>query len=781
MQRAIETLSLSVLITVAVLRPLVGESYDSAPSLFTEALGTLRDPPPLRTLVFDLLILGSVAGWLLARAVGPFRRYRRTGLEWGAMIVALAAVVSCVFAGNKRLAMNATIDWLCYPLLTIALVQLLRRPWQRHLLLAAVLATACVQAFQCAEQYFFDFDRNWEHYQSIKEELWSNQGVELDSAKVESFERRMQAREASGSMPHSNVAGSYLVLCGLAAIGLAIARWRRPNAGLGWLLKFGCALATGALLGAVVLTWSLGAIIAGVVAIILWIVVAGLGRWIEPHRARAFVVGWVCVAAAGVGVMGYGLYRNALPSWSLTFRWQYWRASSELIADHGLTGVGRENYGRHYLRYKLIESPEEVANPHNLFVQAAADWGALGLIGVVVMLVGASRVVCLSPAMRDERLAAPRGSPRGDSTSPDARPSSGDAPTGTGDASSPGVMLRWGVTVLILLTAGRLALIWTDDPKFFFYAYYISMTTAICWLIGFAVFGLGWGSTEEEADQPSRLVSTGIAFGLFAFVLHDMINFATFVPATATTVFALLAVCIAQRSVSESAAVARTGVGRWLPLGLAIGGIVLVVGTAAVPVARAGHHLDRARDAGRQLVPAPVTAQMANADYDRAVEADPLDPTPCVEKARWLMALSAIPNLRDEAYRLAADSLAQGADRDPFSAKLPRMQMQLYLQKALSSGKPKDYLAAIDAGQRALELYPRDPNGLAMLGDVQLEAGEATGSAQLLRDAIASYERALRLDDQRLAWEELNRLREKDKLAIQSNIQRAADLLSGQE
>jgi len=779
-QRAIETLSLLALITVAALRPLVRETYDSAPSLFTEALRTVRDPSPLRTVVFDLLILGGVAGLLLARAIGASRRYRRTGLEWGAILVALAAVVSCVFAGNKRLALNGAVDWLCCPLLTIALVQLLHRPWQRRLALAAVLATACAQAFQCYEQHLVGFDETWAHYQSIKEETWSRQGVELDSARVDAFERRLRAREASGSMPHSNVAGSYLVLCGLAAVGLTIARWRRPTAGFDRLLKAGCALMTTGLLGAVVLTWSLGAIIAGVVAVILWIVVAGLGRWIKPHRATAFIVGWVCVATVGVGVVGYGLYRHALPSWSLTFRWQYWRASSKLIADHALTGVGRENYDRHYLRYKLIEAPEEVANPHNLFVQAAADWGALGLVGVVVMLVGASRVVCLTPVMRDENLAAPRGSPRGDSTARDARPADGDAHAAARDGPGAGFMLRWGVTVLILLTAGRVALIWTDDPRFFFHAYYLSMTTALCWLVGFAVFGLGWESVDEGSDRPSRSLSAGVAFGLFAFVLHDMINFAAFVPATATTVFTLLAVCVAQRSGRESRAVERTGVARWLPFGLAIGGIAIVVGAAAVPVARAGYHLGRAREMGRQIVPAAVTAQIANAEYDRAVEADPLDPTPCVEKARWLMALSQIPNLRDEAYRLAAEALAKGADRDPFSAKLPRMQMQLYLQRALSSGRSEDYVAAIDAGLRALQLYPRDPTGLAMLGDVQLVAGEATGSRQLLRDAVASYDRALRLDDQRLVWEELHRLREKDRAAIQSKRQRAEDLLSSQ-
>ena len=89
-------------------------------------------------------------------------------------------------------------------------------------------------------------------------------------------------------------------------------------------------------------------------------------------------------------MIGHGLTWGHLPTASLDFRWQYWRASAPLIADHPLTGVGRENFGRHYLAYKSIDSPEEIRNPHNLFVEATAEWGALGGAGLLALLLAGS-------------------------------------------------------------------------------------------------------------------------------------------------------------------------------------------------------------------------------------------------------------------------------------------------------------------------------------------------------------------------------------------------------
>ncbi|MGB2986492.1 MAG: O-antigen ligase family protein [Phycisphaerae bacterium] len=798
MQRLIETLSLFILIGVAILRPLVGESYDSSGTPFTQALGAVGDPSPLRTLVFDLLILLAACGWLLARCSTGWRpvphwgrlshlsfdrlesrshswAYRWTGLEWGAGLVAIAAIISCFFAGNKRLAINATIDWLCLPVLAIALVQLMYQPWHRRLLLAAVLASACVQAAQCVEQHFVGFDETWEHYQSIKDEFWASQGVDLDSAKVEMFERRIQAREATGFLPHSNITGSYLVLCGMAAIAIVIATWRRclltdwkvsPTGckdgseprleartearAINRLVKTGSMLAAALILTAAILTKSVGALTAGVAGIALWLVSHLFRPWINARRTKLVVIGWVCAAAGLLAVVGHGLRHDSLPGWSLTFRWHYWRASAELIADHAGTGVGRENFGRHYLRYKPIESPEEVANPHSLFVQAAADWGLLGFVGIMAMMVGASLVIAKPPT---------------------ARP----PPVGSSDATpNRWTIIAWMVALTLVVILCRLPLLGTNDPNFLYYA---TVTTGLWWVLGFICFAFDGVQRTSQAGTSARLVGTGVVIGLFTFLLHDMINFAMFVPGTATTLFAFLAFCIAEQTAEKHPTRTYTAMQRWLPVGVLTAALIAVIFLGILPVARSAYYLRLARQTGQYVAPVPLTAQVANHYFQRAATLDPLDPTPYVERAEWLMYASTIPELRDDAFRLAGESLALAAHRDPFSLRLRRMKMQLYQAKASATEKTEDYLAAIEAAREALKLYPLDPRGLVALADCQLEAGEATRSIKLLHEAIENYERALKLDDARPAWGKLPGFRPKERQAIELKIHRAQRLL----
>src|SRR5690606_36722286 len=65
---------------------------------------------------------------------------------------------------------------------------------------------------------------------------------------------------------------------------------------------------------------------------------------------------------------------------SLTFRWEYWRGASGVVAERPVVGVGLENFGTHYRRARLPEAPEEVADPHNLLVKLAAELGVIGLL-----------------------------------------------------------------------------------------------------------------------------------------------------------------------------------------------------------------------------------------------------------------------------------------------------------------------------------------------------------------------------------------------------------------
>lgn len=749
-QRTIESFSLFVLIGLVALRPLIGESYDPAGNTLTEALGVVSDPKPLTTLVFDALILGAACGWLVTRALGSPLRYRRTGLEWGAALVAVAAIVSCFFAGNKRLAINATIDWLCLPLLAIALVQLCRERWQRRLLLAAILASACVQAAQCLGQYL-SFNETWAHYQSIKADFWARQGVELDSSKVELFEQRMRAREATGFFPHSNVAGSYLVLCFFAGLGFIAWTWRSLKERGNILSGFLCTIGTMLMLVGIVLTKSLGALLSAMAGLALWIVARRYTSWIDAHRARTWMIAWLCVAAGTGAVIGYGLYRGSLPGWSLTFRWQYWQASSKLIADHWTTGVGRENFGRHYLGYKSIESPEEVANPHNFFVQAAADWGLIGLVGILVMALHASyRLVTLPPAR---------------------------SPPVEGSSSSK--TLVWTVALLFVVTLGRLPLLGTLEPNFL---YYSTVTTGVIWLTGFIVF---MGTMGARAEALGSDTGKAVAVGLLAFLVHDMINFAMFIPGSATTFFAMLGYCLAERSdepVEPEFNVAASFTRKWLPAGAGFGALVFVVWIGVYPVSRASSWLLAAKKFSNEPLTTAIQGHSASLCFDSASASDPYDSTPETARVRWLIGLAGTQTGEKSIFqRKAFEALTAAMRRDPFNASIPRMRSNLYLNLAQSTGNDDDYLSAVEDARRALELYPLDPAGMVMLADVQAAAGEATKSEVLLREALTDYDQAIQLDDRRLSWETLHRMREREKEEILAKMRRLRELLGERE
>ncbi|MBU0719001.1 MAG: O-antigen ligase family protein, partial [Planctomycetes bacterium] len=587
--------------------------------------------------------------------------------------------------------------------------------------------------------------------EEIKEDFWAGRGIDLDSPEVELFERRIRAEEASGFMPHSNIAGSYLVLCGFVAFGIAITKWRRSCDGVSMAGAVATSLGTIAILYSVFLTKSLGALLAGGAGILLWLVVYLARHWINANRSKALIIGWACAVAALGSVVGYGLKYDRLPHMSLTFRWQYWTTSAALIADHPFTGVGRENFGQRYLQYKPIDYPEEVDNPHNFFVQSAADWGLLGLVGVLVCLVGTTN-----------RLTRPRIPARSTEANTEGAPSS---------------IIACGVVLLAVLTVARLPLLGADDVNFL---YSNSVICAIAWAFGFGAFTVAQRSSDKAASDSSN-IATAISIGLFVFLLHEMINFALFVPGSATTCFALLAVGIAYRSPVASIPRAPGHRLSWLALTAGVVLTIAVVLLAVRPVASASCSLARARQAAHNLAAGPVSAQPADAYFLDAIAADPLDPTPGVERAKWLLALTSTPTLRDDAFDAAVASLHIAIARDPFAIRLRRQLMQVFQAKAAYTRNAEDYLAAVDAANKALTLYPTDPDSMVSLADRQLEAGHAVPSDDLLRAALQTYQRALDLDASRPDWEHFRGFTDRQEKAIRAEIQQIQQRLKHAE
>ncbi len=784
MAPVLESIALFVLLVVVGLRPLIAETYDTVGSLVTCPGAELLEPLPIRTLVVDCLILAGFVLWLAARAIRSHVKYRRTGLEWGFLLVAIAAVVSCVFAGNKRLAVNATVDWLAMPVLAITLTQLVRRAWQVRLTLCVVLASAVANAGQCLEQKLFSFEETRRLYFEHRQEIWERQGVSLDSPQVEAYERRLEAREASGYTWHSNVAGAYLVLTAIAGLGLAIGKWygsagsakagalaqsdapvgrqRRPDRAelpggpaappVDRLFRKAFAVTTGVLaLGVLAVsgtTGSLGAFSAAAIVAVLGIAFALSKRWIQRHRRLVFGLGWSCVLGALAAVVTHGVVRGTLPGASLSFRWQYWTASARMIADHPLTGVGMENFGRHYVRYKPIESPEEVKNPHNFLVSAAADWGLPGLAGVMAMLVGGSWVLT-RPAQFDDRPPRLLGDPS-EQVMPAGRP------------------VAWGLLLILGIFGPRLFLLGTSEVPYLLYNTEIAL---LLWAPAILVTALETNDFVRFRDEPLPRLPLLLNCALLAFLISDLVNFSLLVPSTMTTFFALVGLAAAVRApivprTTSSAAV------RWTPAVAGVVGVAAVGGFVVRPVLRANGLLVEARQSLPMIPSLDLIQQPIYQTYARAEEADSLDPTASMEAARVAAIYAEMAGGRELALTDAAAKIETALQRDPLSLRLWRDLVRVRMAQAEDTADPAMYARAVTAARRIVELYPASPDDFERLGDVYASIPDEPESPCLdaHERAIEAYERALALDDARPQWEVVQRFSPRRREGIHEKL-----------
>jgi O-Antigen ligase len=715
----LDAAALLIVLVVVGLRPLISESYDTAQLTLVAALPDVESIGPLRTLVLDGLILVAGLLWAVGRLVETDRRYRRCGLGFGLLMLGVAAAVSCAYAGQKRLAFVGAVDWMCCALVAVLLAQLLRRAWQVRLALCVVLASAGATAVECFDQVFNTYPSTEALYAEEREAIWERQGVPLDSPQVAMYENRMYAREAIGFFTHSNVAGAYLVMCGFAAAGLAIA------GRAGGARKVAAAVAALGCLGAGVLTNSRGALAAGALASVLWAVHAFLNRKGRLRGNRLLLWGWGAFVLVAAAVIGHGLYHDSLPGRSLEFRWRYWTASVEMAADHPVTGVGSGNFGRHYLQYKDVRSSEEVKNPHNLFVGALSDWGVLGLLGMLTLLVGASRA-----ALRPSREIIPNRDSH--------------------------LFIGGAVPIVIAIFAIRLRLLGSDDSN------YLYVATAIPLFAWAGTFALVYaGSRVISFDVLAR----GIGFGLLAFLASDMVNFASFEPGTATTAFALFGILISIRG--EEVGV---GVGRSIAaLGATIAAAIAVLLLGIIPVEKASVLLARAR---RSSDPAAALAA-----YHDAIEADGWDSTAAYESARLQRALAGDGSEAIASLRAAVEDVNEAIRRDPVHLKLYREKMRCELILSKLAGMPGDRATAVQTARKMVELYPTSPTTHLELAECLEVRGRVESNAQALEEALREYDRALAIDDGRPAWETVRRMNERRRDAVQSRIEAVTEAL----
>jgi uncharacterized protein (TIGR03382 family) len=107
-----------------------------------------------------------------------------------------------------------------------------------------------------------------------------------------------------------------------------------------------------------------------------------LGRRIDARILLA--IGLVAIGGVIGGIVSGALDVEVLSEApkSVLYRLQYWQATSQMIRDHAVLGVGPGNFQEYYKHYQLPEASENIADPHNFVLEI---WSSAGTPAVFVL------------------------------------------------------------------------------------------------------------------------------------------------------------------------------------------------------------------------------------------------------------------------------------------------------------------------------------------------------------------------------------------------------------
>jgi O-antigen ligase len=693
-------------------------------------------------LVFWMMPILLVASWVAeGRATMP-----QPWLAIPAGLFLAGCIVSTALAADKASAMVRAAELSGLWVGAFALVQALRTDAERRFLVAALVAAALVAGLTAVYQAAYAMPETWKYFQAHRVEVLAQHGIEAGGWGEQMFVGRFFGG-VQATLGHPNVLASFLTLGLFAALGLVREKW--SEAGSRGARALAVAVGGAAIVCAVgiVLAQARAAMVAGLIGI-YWLAVHW---WVSRSRwRRALYVLPLALGAAALGAAVWADHPAATSALaSLEVRLDYWRATWEILRRHAMAGVGLENFGLHYLEFKLPTAPEEVGDPHNILLSTLSDLGAAGLAALIVIWVIAIRAWLFSRAGL---------SPRGEACAGSGGPAMPPVGTRDGGAAGESLVGLLGPTLVVAVPGVVLFSIMGNAQDW---------TSVVCFgTIGAAaaaVMTVAMG--VAAAEEPSRLRASGRPFrslrgacvvALLAFALQEMIGTAVLEPPTAWAMLVLLGVTLGPGNVARirrgsggespqlgEARPDETGHGTpGIPLGAAkkfllmAGAMVvafLYISRLILPV---GHEEFMIGMAARSLEPAEQDQALRS-----AAAANPLAWEPAMMRARlWQDEANLV---RDPRSGMALEQ-AREAYGDAL-ARQPRL-WRAYLTLASCSLAPEGALedkAALAAArgylEHAVHLYPTNLLGRLWLANVLDRLGARA-------EAMAVYGEVLRLD-----------------------------------
>jgi len=615
----LEWLAIAICLALAALRATITQAPGVANSVSDNIFNVAGS--------FVLLAMGLIA---FIFAMTRKFNYRPSWIEAGFAIFATGAIISAIFASNKRSAINEIVMLTGPMVMAILLVQLLTTPARIKAVLYVVAALGVVNAIECIDQVNASNNMVIQQYQEDPNSVISRLNIEPGSYQHMLFEHRLYSKDVRGFFTTGNSAGSFFLIALAACAALILEKRLQLKAGHGSTGELaGRIIVLASILLGLALTHSKGAIAAAVLAAALWTLWAKKGTWLASHKWTVLVLTFVAIAAVFGTVIIYGLKTGTLPGGnSMLVRWQYWTGAVKIIAAHPLTGIGGGNFSTYYQLFKNPAALETIKDPHNFVLSLLAQYGPIGLFGFLTALSVPIIMVLFSRAHGQTQQ----------------------------KNGFKGPMFLVVILICIVMAAIRPMLSDLDQTAqrsviifvlFWLYGLPIIILLAAIWMLSIA----------ESLSITARPGQMAIVFGICGVLVHNLIDFAIFEPGVYTALWLMIAVVI---SISKNAGLGKTlelNPGNlWGSIGVLAGFGILAAATffCLGPVVRSSLLISSAMNT---ISPAIGLAQKSSA----------LDAT-TVEK------------ILKSSFASADANLANAAIEDKYSADIPAMNGSLAMQ-----------------------------------------------------------------------------------------------------
>ena len=704
---ALQSLAFALLLACVAARPFLAEMPFRTSALRGAARGgqiiTLPvDRTDLARVTFPAAILAAGALWLCGAGLAGALKIRHGWLVALAGAFAAWSFASAWCASDKRTAMTVWLEQAALLAAGVLAVQMCADRRRFAMLVAVLAAVGIAVAAKAYWQVAVEVPQRVADFQSDPAGRLASLGIRPGTPEAKLFESRLRNPAPFGFFNLANMFASLLIVLVAAAAGLAIdavaavrgARGEGPKqrgqinpAVLAAVLAVLAAVGTAAVLP---LTRSRGALIGAAAAVISAGAAFLIGRQLARHRRRWMLAGAVAFLLVAGAVAAFGMKYDRLPTRTMTFRWFYWTGAAEVIRRRPMLGVGPGNFPAAYLRHRRPEAEEAVKTPHNIILHAFAQYG---LVGGLLYLAAVAYVLGGACCKGDRTDALPPPTRAG----PPVRPVGMLAAVAAAVFAARAIFADMAVDPALLIIEATLP------------AIVLAAALALCaWAAGL------FGSGEPTVSARARVV---LICGLGGFLLHNMITFSLWTPATALVFWTAAGACLAGTAARQWD-LSRL---RWPAAVAAVAAAV----AAAVLLVRPVYTRSRLTE---QILRSSGTLS-GKADLAvRAAQADTLDPIAADDAARMLSAAAYTKSANTDQCLAQAERWARAAiARDPAGPGHYRLAAEIAARR--------DIAKAVELMRQAMQRNGQDSRLRLQYAEMLMDAARPGECLRQLRSA----------------------------------------------